>query len=345
MKVETRKHRIVEILTILALILLLIVYLALPKDQTTLIEISRARSLDFDDILSSNFQPENGKNVFFVESGNSEGNVTLKIRQACSIESAALVNPHLKIFVLFTSHQRLQNLTKTPEVEAILSYPNVYFNSIDVDKFSIGTPFEEFFARKVLKTSAFKVVHESDVVRIMVLWRFGGSYIDTDIIVRQKLDSTPPNYACPESETHINNAAINFQSISDNFLVETFAFDLIRNFNGQSWGGNGPMMMTRVLKQLCNTNSTKEMVEKGNCKSFHVLKKETCYLVGGMQSALLFTDSKGDEIIEALKNSIVVHFWNSATKAWKLRKNQTAAYVQLAWKFCPKVMAQTGDEF
>lgn len=198
---------------------------------------SSAENNYFRDIFSpAKVLPEDGKNIFFVESGDSTGNVTISSRQACSIESAALTNPHLKIFVLFVSHDRLKNLTVSEEVKAVLSYPNVHFYSINLKKLSACSPFESFFDSDKLKTSLYKVTHTSDVFRLLLLWKFGGTYIDTDVIVRQNLDSIPPNYACPESEVSMNGAIINFQSYSDNFLVQLFADDLITNFNGRSWG-------------------------------------------------------------------------------------------------------------
>jgi lactosylceramide 4-alpha-galactosyltransferase len=97
-----------------------------------------------------------------------------------------------------------------------LSYKNVFLNSIDPVKFSIGT-FEDFFLKNPLNTSLFKVEHTSDIVRIMVLWKYGGTYLDTDVITQHKLDSMPLNYACAASEAIVGNAILNFQNIKDNF--------------------------------------------------------------------------------------------------------------------------------
>lgn len=345
MKNFTLKHRFVSITAISVAIFMLILYLNLPSYQYGAVKVKIAGVTDTKDILSSILLLEERKNVFLVESRESEENVTLNVRQTCSIESAALTNPHLKVFVVFVSKQRLENFIKTPEVEAILSYPNVFLKFIDVDKFSIGSPFQEFFAKKVLDSSLWKVEHTSDVVRLMLLWRFGGSYVDTDVIVRQKFDSIPLNYACPESTTYINGAIMNFESSKDNPLINEFVTDLITNFNGHSWGDNGPTMLTRVLRRLCDTNSTTEMFSKGNCEGFHVLRQEICYPVGGMQCYELFTDSMANETMTKVENSLAVHFWNAATKKWKLRKNQTCAYIQLAKQFCPKVMSQSNENF
>jgi lactosylceramide 4-alpha-galactosyltransferase len=316
-----------------------------PENQIKILKHDQANFQDVDDISSTKVQPESGKNIFFVESGQSEGNVTLNIRQCCSIESAALMNPQLNIFVLFTSQVRLKNLTRTPEVEAILSYKNVHLNSIDVIKFSIGTIFEEFFLKNALNTSLFKVEHTSDIVRIMVLWKYGGTYLDTDVITKQKLDSLPLNYACPESEAEVCNGILNFQNINDNFLVGTFADDLIRNFDGSVWAINGPAMMTRVLQKLCNTTQTVQMVSKRNCESFHVLPRKACYAVGWKENYRLMKDSEATESMKVIKDSTFVHFWNKMTKNQILLKSQKAAYIQLAYQFCPKVMAQEGEAF
>ncbi len=64
------------------------------------------------DILKSEVKPlESGKNIFFHETSCSPENgiLNLNARQACAIESAARVNPHMKVFVLFASKVGLRN--------------------------------------------------------------------------------------------------------------------------------------------------------------------------------------------------------------------------------------------
>jgi lactosylceramide 4-alpha-galactosyltransferase len=340
-----KKKNFAKVLAVLAFIAALKICLDFPEKQIKFFELNHLKFKDFDDISNAKVQPESGKNIFFIDSGQSEGNVTLNIRQCCSIESAALMNPQLNIFVLFTSQERLKSLTRTPEVEAILSYKNVHLNSIDVVKFSIGTTFEEFFLKNALNTSLFKVEHTSDIVRIMVLWKYGGTYLDNDVITKQKLDSLPLNYACAASDTIVANGLINFQSINDNFLVGTFADDLIRNFNGSAWSINGPLMMIRVLQKLCNTTQTVQMVSKGNCKGFHVLPRKACLAINWSENYRLMKDSEATETMKVIKDSTFVHFANKMSKNQKLLKSQKAAYIQLAYQFCPKVMAQEGETF
>lgn len=296
-------------------------------------------------LKTAKVQPQNGQNVFFVESSDSVENITLSARQACAVESAALANPHLKIFVIFVSRERFMKLSETPQMDAISSYPNVFINYIEAEKLSIGTPFEEFFKSNKLSESIFRREHTSDVIRLLMLWSYGGTYLDTDMIVRQKLDSVPPNYACPESLKYMNGAILNFESHDNSPLVDIFTANMIDNFNGGSWGTNGPIMVTRVLQKLCNATTIEEMLEKESCEGFHLLPIEMCYAVPGMEFYKLMENEFVNSAMAALDNSLVVHLWNSVSKTWKLQKNHNSAYVQLGYQFCPKVMAIDGNYF
>lgn len=343
--IATRMNQPPRVIYFVAFVVVISVYYMISiKINVFNLRLKAEEPLRFGNILRVKAKPENGKNVFFIESGSTTGHITLRPRQACSVESAAFTNPNSKIFLLFTSRERLKNLTITSEVEALLSYPNVYINYINANEFSVGTPFEKFFKEDVLSQSSYKVEHTADVLRFMVLWKYGGNYLDTDVIARMELDKLA-NYACPESPEYVNTAIMNFEGHETNKLIEIFINDMISNFNGHSWGHNGPIMMTRVLQRLCNVTSTTEMVDKGNCLGFHVLDMSFCYPIGGMQAYDLIYDDRADDAMAKVANSLAVHFWNHVTNKMTLKKNQTAAYVQIAHRFCPRVMAAGGEFF
>lgn len=299
----------------------------------------------FADILSSKIQPENGKNVFFIESGNSIDDVALNSRQACAIESAALTNPHLKVFVLYTSRERLEGLKISRELDAILSYPNVFINYLSIDELSLSSPMENFIASKKLEESEFRVEHTSDVLRLLLLWKFGGTYLDMDTIDRKKLDSVQSNYACPESRVYMNGAILNFDNEGGKDLAEIFIKAMVQNFDGASRGQNGPILISDVLEKLCNASTTSEMVMKGNCNGFHVLPRKMCYPVDGYHWRRLMDEVYSNETMAKVEESLVVHFWNHNTKNVKLLRNSTAAYIRLANQFCPKVMQSCEEYF
>jgi lactosylceramide 4-alpha-galactosyltransferase len=289
-------------------------------------------------ILDAKVQPRNGQNIFFVETSENTTNVKLSARQACSIESAALKNPHLNVFVFYYSKLRLKALEKTPEVDAILSYPNVVISFLNFSKISTGSPMEEFMHSEKLSNSKFRIEHTSDALRLLVLWKFGGTYLDTDMIVRKRLDSVQPNFACQQSQTEINGAILNFEkSEIGTKLIGTFMKDFVTNFNGNFFVSNGPYALTRVLKSLCNANDMEAIMKIENCQGFSVYNISMCYEITFSEMYKLMEPFYQEETLRRVNESLVVHFWNKESKKRVLEKNSGAAYVELAKQFCPRV--------
>jgi lactosylceramide 4-alpha-galactosyltransferase len=196
-----------------------------------------------------------------------------------------------------------------------------------------------------LTKSVYKIVHTADILRLLLLWKFGGYYLDTDMIVQKSFDSLPTNFACRANNELINNAFLSFDKKNGRKLVEMFIEDLVKNFNGDDWGSNGPKMITRVSKKLCQTEDFQKMIDQKDCDGFHVLPQELCYAIPYFDWEKLVEEKFAEQTMKAVENSFTVHFWNKFSKSFKLQKNSTAAYVQLAKCFCPRVMAACGEFF
>lgn len=298
----------------------------------------------FENILNAKVRPENGQNVFFIDTRETTENVTLTARQACAVESAALSNPDLKVFFLYASRERSLNLTITSEVDAILSYPNVFINYLNMQELSIKSPMESFFRTQRLAKSAFKVEHTSDVLRLLLLWKYGGTYLDTDMIVMKKLDSVASNYACVQDIWYVNGAILNFDDKKGKELAKMFIRALIANFNGDYFVTNGPGLITSVLEGLCKVNVSM-MAEKKECQGFHVHPEEVCYPIPYQSWELLMDEIYADEVMNKTRDSIVVHFWNNLSHGKKIEVDSKAGYIQLARKFCPKTLKHIKNYF
>lgn len=132
-------------------------------------------------------------------------------RQACAVESAARWNPDRSVFVLSVSPVGLSSESISPMIRVLLSYPNVHFRNIDLKTYVVGTGAEKFVESGKLFESQFLVVHTSDLLRFVSLNKFGGIYLDLDMVVQKSFDHMPPNFACEEDPTAINNAVLGFQ--------------------------------------------------------------------------------------------------------------------------------------
>lgn len=306
-------------------------------------EIKRTKLPD-KNISNANILLDDGKNIFFVETGDSNFNVVLTARQACAIESAAKMNPHLRVYLLYCDLDRFKSLKNSSELDAIRSYTNVHILHVNMTQLAIGTPMEEFMSSDQLSESHFKLPHTSDALRLLLLWKFSGTYIDTDMIVRMRLDSISSNFACRESTSYMNGAILNFDGSADKKLEEIFIKMFIDNFDGSLYSKNGPLLITSVVKHLCNVTNL-EQIKTEDCQGFHVLPSVACYPVSWENWEQLLSPYYAEEVMKTVSNSLVVHFWNKFSKNQRIKIKSQAPYAQLAREFCPRVVRRLRKYF
>lgn len=121
-------------------------------------------------ISSSAVNLEITKNIFFIESSpiTNNGEVALNSRQACSIESAAIMNPNHLICVIIVNNS---NLKKLPIVDSLKKYKNIVFYRLNLEDFSRNTPVESWIKSKLLYKTGFLRQNIANILRLLLLWR------------------------------------------------------------------------------------------------------------------------------------------------------------------------------
>lgn len=139
---------------------------------------------------------EKAQNIFFLE---TSGDSCLTARQACSIESAARSNPYATISV----HMENSGPTKIANVKneqtsqrrncAITTRlfeewkHNVKLVREDLLQHLSNTPLWRLHQKNQLNQSVHPLTHRSDAVRVAMLWKYGGLYLDLDCLVFRPL--------------------------------------------------------------------------------------------------------------------------------------------------------------
>lgn len=85
------------------------------------------------------------------------------------------MNPDHEVFVLFTTHVGFKNITAMPIIDALLSYPNVNFNHLNLTQYAEGTPLSEWIKTDKLNSSQYVTSHTSDILRYLSLWKYSGT--------------------------------------------------------------------------------------------------------------------------------------------------------------------------
>lgn len=279
--------------------------------------------------------------IHFVDtSQNASGTITS--RQACAVESAALTNPEFTVHFHFTSKKRYNEIVKTSKLLiALKSYPNIIISHTDLKSISNGSPLEEFLNSGLLESSKYILEHTSDVARLLLLWKYGGTYFDTDVIVQKSLRDYPNNFVCQQDQFIVNGAILR---VEDRKISEYLINDLNDYFDGDDFASNGPIVMTYVIMSLCGMKNLTELVGK-SCEGFHLLPKKDCYEISYSEWNKFFESKYSDSVMQRTEHSLVIHFWNYLSKNQKLKKDSSSAYIKIATQFCPKVLSETWKYF
>lgn len=112
---------------------------------------------------------------------------------------------------MFTSEDSLLNPFRTQMIDAVLSYENVQFNYLPIKEYSVDTPLEEFIKQGHLSQSKYQSTHTADVLRFLTLFKYGGIYLDLDVIVLKPLNSILPNFVSSENDDIVGSAIISFE--------------------------------------------------------------------------------------------------------------------------------------
>lgn len=185
----------------------------------------------FKDITETVDQPDPNEAIFFHDTScTTNGLAHLHVRQACAVEAAAKLNPKREVFVTFLSPVGFKRDKTLPLVmDALNSYDNINFRNINLEKYATGTPINEWIATDELYLSDFLEEHTKTLLKYLTMYRYGGTYIDMDIILQKPLDDVVLNCAAAESRQNVDDAFLHFdignvgQNISENCLRYTIA--------------------------------------------------------------------------------------------------------------------------
>ncbi|KAH8250125.1 hypothetical protein KR026_005638, partial [Drosophila bipectinata] len=305
------------------------------------------------DILLSDQMPAPGKSIFFIETmyhpdvNDPVRRPKLGPRQACAIESAARHNPNFQVFIMFVGSTYRPTGGRDPLAEVVSSYANVNFRSLNIWSFAAETPLESWLERGDIFTSKYFFSHLSDFLRFMTLYRFGGIYLDMDAIVLRNLEHLPSNCVGAEDLGSINSAIIKIAATTTGHnIAKQFVYDLRENFNGSIWINNGPGVVTRVTKKLCQTDQIPQMfLRPAPCSGIKVFRPDAFYPVHWSKWQNFFDSDKLEETMISMKNSYVAHLWNNLSKNETVTTTSKNAFRRIAEENCPRVYNKLGGVF
>ncbi|KAK7349849.1 hypothetical protein VNO77_07611 [Canavalia gladiata] len=152
----------------------------------------------------------------------------------------------------------------------------------------------------------------SNLIRLAVLYKYGGVYIDTDFIVLKPLTGLRNSIGAQSMNsaskhwTRLNNAVLIFDMRHP--LLHGFINEFALTFDGNKWGHNGPYLVSRVIKRM----------GKRHDFNFKILPPMAFYPVDWNKISGLFKKPKTQDesrwveakLLQLRGKTYGVHLWN-----------------------------------
>lgn len=293
------------------------------------------------------------KRIFFIE---TSGHRCLRPRQACAVESAALTNPDMTVHV----YMSLSSPPGNPEVDygdglerhcrtmdLIKSLPNVRVLYEDLlSKYLTGTPLESLYVSGQFNKSRYSYQHVSDAVRVALLYRYGGIYLDLDVVVLRSLK------CLRNTAGHVN--ILGQLSVENDVLVFDRGHKLLNFFMRwmkQTYKADersviGPQGLAHAFRLFCSIPPDRKLSEvaeesfvcHGNTP-FTLMPPAAFHPIGFFDQNHFFTCDYLPKDLDVLRfNSYTVHVYGAGHGA---HVPKSSLYAFLARRFCPVIYSES----
>ena len=259
----------------------------------------------------------------------SSGRDHLQPLELCSLESAALHNPNSSVHMLLT--YPIQE-AKGRLLQLMDIYPNIVAQFVDLDTLMLASPLADLWQSGQVHTSPHPVSHLSDLLRYLLLHRWGGVYLDTDVILLKTLPEAK-NFTAIEWAPLDRLAAGAMAFTPAHPVITEVLASLAANFS-TTWGGNGPLRLDSVLRAKCL--QPRENWGKW-CGDVAILPQQEFYAINWRHVDRFFHPDAWPEVSTALKGRSGVHLWGKHSRSLmaSLKGGRDQPLLKVAIKNCP----------
>ena len=130
---------------------------------------------------------------------------------------------------------------------------NIHFYTVNITSLALNTPLQTFFQEARYRASPNSVVHLSDALRVLLVWRYGGLYLDTDYVVLNDMSHYKNiTVKIGAGEAVTNNA---FAFSAGHPLLELVMLHMAESYRPGCWTCIGPELLTKSLRQYQSSQS------------------------------------------------------------------------------------------
>ena len=204
---------------------------------------------------------------------------------------------------------------------------------------------ETFFRSFALGTSPYRATHTADAVRLLLIYKYGGMYLDLDYVVLRDLTHYK-NMLLEEGETPgkgklaVTNSAFMFTAKHPFLLAAMKALE--ERYNKNCWDCIGPKLLTGVAKNMTNATMINDIPASAN---INVTPMKRMMPVKWNFAQRLYFPEKPVSFKtweKMFQHSSTVHFFGKMTECTAVRDDpRYSAYAVLGPRYCPHAYYST----
>ena len=289
------------------------------------------------------------RDIFFLE---TSGESCLTPRQACSIESAIRTNPQSNIKVLMegtgvlsgphswkSKHEGLPGHRRSCTItDRLQKEINLKIYRDDLLAYLASTPLWTLVQSGALSetSSHYPLHHRSDLVRVAIMWKMGGIYLDLDCMVLRPLDCLPDNTIGMGSsmKNWVENGVMAFQA-GHPFLAYLMDY-MVEEFKPDYYFSIGPPTLSSALLDFCDRDELPANGGPVSCSNgttvVHLEPRHSFYALDNKERNVFFDSKVNPDDLEALKLSYLSHIYNAGHGN---AVPEGSLYSLLAREYCP----------
>ncbi|XP_076986338.1 alpha-1,4-N-acetylglucosaminyltransferase [Tamandua tetradactyla] len=250
---------------------------------------------------------------------------------SCAVESAARIYPGQPVVFFMkglNNSTQLSTNSTYPAFSLLSAMDNVFLFPLDMKRLLEDTPLFEWYAQ-INSTAQRNWLHvSSDATRLAVIWKYGGVYMDTDVISIKPIPEK--NFLAAQASRYSSNGVFGF--LPRHPFLWACMENFVEHYNSDIWGNQGPNLMTRMLRVWCRLGDFRAVSDL-RCLNLTFLHPQRFYPISYPHWRRYYEVWDTDP---SFNNSYALHLWNYMNQEGRMViKGSNTLVEKLYRKHCP----------
>jgi lactosylceramide 4-alpha-galactosyltransferase len=291
--------------------------------------------------ISSEHETYKNCDIIFLELTDRK---IIEPRHACSIESAAFHHPNNTICLGLKNNLEILK----SNMEQFSNLKNVLILPLNLDVLFEWTPLYPWWTEEFkFATSPWRTIHLSDAARLAFLYKYGGMYLDLDMMLVRPTFDLDVNFVAIQyysNDDGVGTAVLKFQRMHP-FLTK-WLYAIPGKYDEGDRATIGSNLLTQLLMPYCQLDvpdvkkTLHEIAGKYCDYQLKVFAPDTFYPIPWTSWKTIFNTASDNSISIRLLNNTNTHgfhYWNELSQKSRIPGDVAEPFTAIAQLFCPNI--------